>query len=1755
MRVSGTGTVERDTGQDAGKRWRLGPWPASFGLALAGLSVMAGAAGAQTSCTTGNTVTADVVAIDQAVQFNRYGSHHPAYMIYALRDDVVSKSGGTSLSPGNVMLRPGKRPRPLVLRVNAGDCLTINFQNLLNATPVQDPKVSVDQPATRQAGLHVAGLNYATGAADDGGFVGANATSLANPGGTRTYRLIASREGVFSFYNPAVMVGGESNIGSFAFGMFGAVAVQPKGAEWYRSQVSRADLDLATRKDANGRPANLIVDGVDTGYPDIDYLARYPANHPVPGLRNRPILAMRDGNKLVHGDINAIITGPSRGRFPEGTFTANPVLEPNRTVPQAASADGGTPETRDRRDPYREFVIQFHDEIKAIQAFAEFEDEELGHTLHSVRDGFGVNYGVTGAGAQVLANRLGVGPTAQCAECKYEEFFLTSWAGGDPALLVDVPANAQLDDSGRARDPNAPRSQRALYPEDPSNVFSSYLNDRVIMRNTHVGKEQHIFHLHAHQWLYNPDQPNSSYLDSQLIAPGSGYTYEIAFNGSGNRNQAVGDSIFHCHLYPHFAQGMWGMWRVHDTFERGTELDSRGVALPTARALPDGEIMAGTAIPAIVPIPGMALAPLPAPVRIANGQAVFDAAPASAEEATAAANPGYPFFVAGQAGHRPPQPPLDMAHDGGLRRHVVVGGEATAQLDRWDLDKVSDKLEIRWLDSAGEPVERAAMAFHAQRAHPSYALTGGSGVRATRRNFITNGRPPVAGAPYADPCMLDDGRPAPGAANPRRYKVAATQVDLVMNRVGWHFRQGRILALWEDVMPTLNRQRAPEPLVMRATSGECIEVHHTNLLPSVNELDDFQVRTPTDIVGQHIHLVKFDVTSADGSGNGWNYEDGTLAPAEVRERIHAIRANYGCETAAGASNPNNCPEAKPHPFAAFQRPEWLGAQTTIQRWYADPVVNQSGQDNTLRTVFTHDHFGPSTHQQNGLYAALVVAPAGTNWTHPETGAALNPRSGGREDGGPTSWMADVRTANPANSYREFVLQVADFANAYEAGGGNTGPDPARAINPPARARIGLPYLMGKEQVCPGGGPAPCPEAVSAADTGTFVVNYRNEPLALRLYNPNTRAQAAGKAGDPSYAFRSDVTRAMTQFNSQPNTYPALTRGLAAGDPWTPMLRAYRRDRVQVRMMVGAHEEAHTVQFSGLRWLFNQHDPNSGWRASNMQAISEHFEFDMPVVAPEGDLGPHTDHLYSVSASADGFWNGAWGLMRAYEYARSDLRPLPNNTPPAPVTQTISTGETVQLGTTATVRNLTRFNGVCPVDAPVRRYAVSAVAASQAIAPTGIIYNPRAGNFAAQRGPITDPTGALYVLDSDLNAGKLRPEAPVEPLVLRANAGDCIEVTLTNRLPANWADQVVSAANQGFNALPMLIERFNANQVKPSMEVGLNPQLLAVDVTRHDGQNIGLNLVPPRAVRPVRQTVAVGQSTTYRWYAGLVNMDATNNLTAVPVEFGAINLLPSDRLRHSGKGLVAGMVILPQGSTWVTDANTRTAATVTMPDGRQFRDFALMFQNDLNLRASNKPVCPVGAGEAAVDTGTPQSVTTTGCKGLDDPEDSGNAGLNYRAEPMWLRVGHAPGENFELTRRLNFSNALSNSRVGGVDPATPVFTARAGQEMRFRLLMAGGHPRPGVFTLHGHNWSLTPYASGVTAAGVVPSQRIEGVRGKPGYAPSMGTGARDAIGPGMHHNVVVEAAGGPAKAAGDYLFRTQSPDVFDSGVWGILRVTP
>ncbi|HKS10385.1 MAG TPA: hypothetical protein VJS13_12615, partial [Pyrinomonadaceae bacterium] len=1627
------------------------------------------------------TIKANVVALDQILMFNRLGTVNPNGMIYALKQDIVAIDSAKGLVAGNVRLRKDKRPRPIVLRMNSGDCLRITFQNLLSPSPLSD------QPATRSAGIHVIGMELAGGIGSDGSNVGNNAPSLVGPGGSAVYTFTATREGNNLMYSTGATTSGEGDGGTLAEGLFGSVNVEPAGAEWYRSQVTAADLDLAKTGTTTG------------GQPIINYDAVYPVGHPRAG---QPILKMLNVDTIVNTDLNAIITGPNKGRFPNGTY------RPNATNP-------------DRDKPFREFTVVYHDEVRSEQAFPQFEDPILSHTLHSVQDKFAINYGMAGVGAEILANRLGVGPMFNCTECKFEEFFLSSWAIGDPAQIVDTPANT-TDGSGNLI--KGPKATKVLYPDDPSNVHHSYIGDPVKMRVVHAGpKEHHIHHLHAHQWLQTPDDDNSTYLDSQALGPGYAFTTEISHGGTGNRNQTVGDSIFHCHFYPHFAEGMWELWRSHDVFEPGTVLDARGVPVKGARALPDGEITMGTPTPAIVPLPTLAMAPMPT-----------------------AAVPGYPFFSPAVAGHRPPKPPLDTVDDGGLPRHIITGGTAVSVENRLDFSKELITAIAQSIPETGSASEIAAMQYHEQRLHASFKPDG------TPANFVTNGLPRKPGAPFADPCMDDNGN---AVGVPRTYKAAAFQMDLKLNKAGWHFPQSRILSLWDDVAPTQAGTKPPEPLFFRANTNDCITFYHTNLVPGVYEQDDFQVRTPTDIIGQHIHLVKFDVTASDGAGNGFNYEDGTFSPDEVIERIHAIRKQNSC-IGTDSGDPRDgqfvCPVAKAHPFFGT-----LGAQTTVQRWYADNTLNNNGVDRTLRTVFTHDHFGPSTHQQTGLYAGLVLEPAGSVWKNPETGAVMGSRT---SDGGPTSWQAMIiMEKDPANSHREFLFEFADYQLAYQAGAGvdakgNPIADPQRVINPPIVDEVGLPFIVENGLVCPGGVPAPCPEAVSAADPGTGSVNYRNEPVPLRVRNPSTNTQAAGAAGDLSKVYKSNILRADPNFNVQPTFYPALTNGVQPGDPFTPLLRAYENDRVQIRILVGAHEETHNLTINGHKWLHQPGTPtdplavnNSGYRNSQMAGISEHFEM---LTGKESVMGsrPFIDYLYQNSAAVDGQWNGMWGILRIYNGRagfRKDLLALPSNPEgAAPLAQNESsfavdperpTGVTDYKDTTdssvtadtkpttdtrfmspdmaadperagaekfagdesktVVMSNPTDFStgtltatGICPVTAPRRNISVTAVNAS-ALPGGKLIYNSRAGNGGA----LNDPTAIMYFRTADIDAfGKVKPGVPIEPLVVRARAGECINFTLYNKLPKIMADL------DGFNTMPNIIHHFNANQVKPSRHVGLHPQLLAYNVANSDGKNVGFN---------PNQTIGPGGVARYTWYAGDVVINGFQRI-ATPIEFGATNLISSDPIKHSNKGAIGSLIVEPQGSSWIEDATSRAQATVTKADGTSFREFVLQFQTDINMRYED--------GSPVPNLGGPD--------GAEDAEDSAQKALNYRTEPLWKRMGYAPETPFENTRNFDFTNVLTNALVGG-DPQTPVFTARAGQEVRFRLLNSNGHMRNNVFNLHGHFWQDEPFTNNSKAIGNNPLSEFKG--------------AQYGIGPSSHYEVIpVNGAGGARRVTGDYLYRTQ-----------------
>lgn len=321
----------------------------------------------------------------------------------------------------------------------------------------------------------------------------------------------------------------------------------------------------------------------------------------------------------------------------------------------------------------------------------------------------------------------------------------------------------------------------------------------------------------------------------------------------------IGDVIFHCHLYPHFHEGMWTLWRIYDRLE-----DGKG-------KLPDG-----TSVPPLLPLKDREQPPKKDKLH-----------------------PGYPNFICGEPGERPRQPPCGV------------------------------------LDTEGNPVVCPSPLEEA--------------------NFVENAAP---GALYTDTCPChttgecseqgecleqgecseqDDCSKCPQmetkCENIKVFEIALVQAKLTYNRYGWHDPEGRFFVLKEELercgglesyIRMVEEQKIQvEPLVIRANAGDCIELRTTNLLPEYLEENAFQLSTRTDIVGHHVHLVKFDTITSDGAANGWN----NIAGARKYE-------------------------------------------TLIERFFADEE---------LRTVFFHDHLFANAHQFHGVFGALVIEEAGATF--------------------------------------------------------------------------------------------------------------------------------------------------------------------------------------------------------------------------------------------------------------------------------------------------------------------------------------------------------------------------------------------------------------------------------------------------------------------------------------------------------------------------------------------------------------------------------------------------------------------------------------------------------------------------------------------------------------------------------------------------------------------------------------------------------
>ena len=1719
----------------------------------------ASAAPVAASCTV--TRSYDVAAIDLDIPYNRWGTNATTGatnldadgMMYVLQQDKAAvknwdvplnhvRAADGSYQPGADPAAGRRlRPRPLVLRANAGECVKVTLTNELTGPQfggtLTNPRVSI----------HPHGVSYQVRTTDgtalegaDGSTVGFNDDPTVGIGETKVYDLTApAQEGAYLFHDHGAIAGSQADGGATVHGLFGALAVQPKGSSWF-DPVSGAQLDTATPYSAvAGQSGELYLD--------------------------------------------AFITNPAAVTF-------------------------------------RESVQLAHDEIPGI--------------------GFGFNYG--SEPAERREEKL-------CGDCVGEETSLSSWTYGDPALVklasgkgpwLPTVGQDKVEDCGLRR-PNA--SGKLVGSCWTSNVTHAYAKDPIKFRYGLAGvKETHVFHMHAHQWLIEPhdnapvgtpDDPNgnleSTKVDSQTFGPGDMFTAEL-IGGAGSIPGTVGDTIFHCHLYPHFAEGFWSLFRVHDVLEDGSGTTPDGIGVVALRPLPDRapkpaptatspgyprfipgqvgwrapqpylgiseangktddpatvaredvtqarRVVAGryldpavldkvqkvtstsggtaeiqeigndsapraevqeitvtatggtftigadlealphaagdlavetvvervtaktvTMLPATAAagskawqfsydVPGNvpdlavngALLTTPGPNDVSSGTPVPTTVPGSAtvrveqgagggsftlavgasttaalpynasalevQAALTALTPAVTATVTSPAAQRwvltykgvgdaaepvvngsaltsgtatvstttPGVAPSSFTlRFGGETTGPIAHGAAPAQVKAAlealgtidDVDPAKnpaggaevtgagpyDVKLLRWsrtdslvLSATGatvdvDPALKGATAAETTRiAHTAHALMVEKGALAAAHAAV--GTKVLPGSPFVDPC--------PAGKRTVTYNVSVIQRDVVYNEAGWHDTQGRLYVLDKDVDAVVAGTKEPEPLFIRVNAGDCINFNLTSYLPNWIGDDAFLKLAQTNMVGGHIHLVKFDVLGSDGSSNGWNYQEAAFSKEQMDFNAQTDAGTRSCTPALCRltdADANYSPVGTGPNGSQGRR-----GQTIHERWYAD---------SELRTVFTHDHHFPAVAQNRGQYGALVVEPAATQMRNPFTGTFYKPGTGCTApdavngcNGDAFGTNMDIIGLGTNDDFREFGLSFQDFVSLTKKGG-----NPKLAsdtFNPPAT-----------------------PEHYPNEDPGVMGVNYRNAPFLLR----DTKN---GQWVDPAYRFSSTVF----------------------GDPKTPLLQAYSGDQVRIRMIQGSQEEQHVFALHGMRWREEPDDPQSPLVASKSLGISDAPNFEIPKVSCGIDEDCKGDFLYS-STSTDATYLGMWGLMRVYGKPTDKLLPLPDN-----VLQGAggSSNETVTGIAPEPVPEGKKGGSVCPT-LGAKTFAVFATDGR-------IDYNKQGDH---------DPYGLMYGVvkpGETMDAAVERVRREQEPMVLRANEGDCLEVRLTNRIdPAGaFATQhaPVGASRTDPNGGDPKLPLEPPTGTRAGLRVSLHPQLLKYDVRYSDGATVGFSK---------DQTVGPGQSILYRWWAD----DVT------PGELGATNLVDFGDVRgHRHHGLFAGLIVEPKGSTY-TDAITGepvisgAQADIRVPDPQveDFREAVPFFQDGLNLRdAQGRPVVLPSHGGVAQPL---------------DSEDEGEKAFNYRS-PRFAHRGdplrELPGATGTGIDGRVLADVFDSARHG--DPDTPLFRAYAGDAMRVRVLQGSDKPRQHSYQLSGHSWRSQAHDPGSNLVG-------------------------------------------------------------------------
>jgi hypothetical protein len=958
----------------------------------------------------------------------------------------------------------------------------------------------------------------------------------------------------------------------------------------------------------------------------------------------------------------------------------------------------------------------------------------------------------------------------------------------------------------------------------------------------------------------------------------------------------------------------------------------------------------------------------------------------------------------------------------------------------------------------------------------------------------------------------------------RAYQIVAINVEMTLNRFLDYDPQGRMYVLEDDLgrvraEETQNREAragraepaisvglqgdAIQPLTLRVNQGECLRISLRN---------DLRNGEPASL---HLH------GSALRLGT-------TGAPA--------IATNPDAVAASG--------------------------QTVLYEW-AVPNDEQEG------THSFHSHGDAREQTNHGLFGAVIVEPRGSQFLDPTTGSEL--RSG---------WSAIIQDPR-GPAFREFafyyheigneryrhldrnsrlVVQVDPFTSAYRPGDralnyrsepfmnrlalqqqifgkfDKSSPyssysfgDPATPI---ARSYLGDPV---KQRVIHGGsevfhvhhvhgGAIRWPRQPGAEPTA-FSSGLDKHPPLIPQASERLDSQSIG----PSETY--DVTDECGSGGCQQSAGDFLVhchiahhylagmwgiwrvyntlQGAAATEDALPAL-AELPDRLgQMQPAITSQSlVGRTVDWQGQTfqvtaqnlntWVERQLPPRGAPRGYDASVLDWDRQGDLYVNEPETDQAWPGYQSLSPGARPPLLFDPRTGKL-AYPFLRPHLGKRPPFAPnhgPAPFL------DPIQQGTDVPKPGENGPWSVCPAGTTLKQFSVLAI---NLLLPL------------AQRAGISDPTGAIYVLQDQENAIRSN-DAMKTPLAIRANAGeDCVDVLLKSKLEDSRENGLLSkvdvhihfvqfdvqasdGVNTGFNyeqsVRPFTVE--GEKLTAAATEGASSVHLSSVDRFQ-PGAVVGVGMDQDRTfeVKRIRSVegdaLVFDEALRFAHAAGeIVSTEFVRYRWYPDVQFGTAYFHDHVDALHSWRhGLFGALVSEPPGSTYHDShtgaelrsgpiADVHTKGVVSADVVGSFRE-ALMFIQDDNL------------------------LTKVG--------DGSGSSYNLRAEPLAARGGDP--------------SRLFSSQAHG-DPATPLLEAFVGDPLVVRNLVAGTNE---VHTWHldGHWFRAEPFSS---------------------TSPPVNTAH---LGISERYDLYVPRAGGPQGRGGDYLYYSGRAFKLREGSWGILRV--